>query len=112
MLLSLRRRGQLLLATCVLLGVVVGAGCGMMVEDAQAPSALAALARERGASAAAASSSNRATAGSHDTASRSQAGDGPTVRRAKSLDRADRHDKAGKYGKQYHRGKGKPGKDK
>jgi hypothetical protein len=107
MLLSLRRRGHLLLASCVLLGVVVGAGCGMMVEGAEAPGALAAPAWDRGASSVAGSSSNRAPAGSRAAASRPQAGD--VERRTGSLDRADRHDKSGKHGK-HHRGKGKRGK--
>jgi hypothetical protein len=39
MLLSLRRRGQLLLATSVLAAAVVGSGCGMLVESAETPSA-------------------------------------------------------------------------
>jgi hypothetical protein len=111
MLLSLRRRGQLLLATCALAGVFVGSGCGLLAESAQAPSALAAPAWERGSSAVAAGSSNRADSGSRAAASRSQAGEEATVTRTGSPDRADRHDKAGKQDK-HHRGKDKHGKDK
>jgi hypothetical protein len=109
MLLSLRRRGQLLLATCVLAGVVVGSGCGMLVERAQVPSAFLVPAWQHGSSAVAAGSSNRADSGSR-AASRSQAGEEATVTRTGSPDRADRHDKAGKQDKR-HRGKGKYGKD-
>jgi hypothetical protein len=112
MLLSLRRRGQLLLATCVLAGVFVGSGCGMLVESAEAPGTFAVPAWERGSSAMAASTSDRAASGSRAAASPSQAqaSDGSTARRAASPDRADRHDKADKQGKHHH-GKGKAGKD-
>jgi hypothetical protein len=109
MLLSLRRRGQLLLATCVLAGVVLGAGCGMMVEGAQAPSPFTVPAWERGASAAAGSTSDRAPSGSRTAASGSQADE--VVRPTSSPDRADRHHKAGKHGK-HHRGKTNRGKEK
>jgi hypothetical protein len=99
MLLSLRRRGQLLLATCVLAGMFVGSGCGMLVESAEAPSAFPVPAWERGSSAVAAGSSGRAPSGSRTTAPRSQAGDEATVTPTGSPDRADRHHKAGKHGK-------------
>jgi hypothetical protein len=110
MLLSLRRRGQLLLATCVLAGVFVGSGCGMLVERAEAPGAFAVPAWEAGSSAVAAGSSDRALSGSRATASGFQAGDEATVTPTGSPDRADRHHKAEKHGKQ-HREKGKRGKD-
>ena len=109
MLLSLRRRGQLLLATCVLAGVFVGSGCGMLVESAQAPSALAVPAWERGSSAVAVGSSGRAASGSPTAAARSQAGEEATMRPTGAPERADRDHKAGKQGK-HHRGKGKRGK--
>jgi hypothetical protein len=111
MLLSLRRRGQLLLATCVLAGVFVGSGCGMLVERAQAPGAFAGPAWEAGSSAVAAGSSGRAPSGSRAAASRSQAGDEATVTPTGSPDRADRHDKAEEQDK-HHWGKGKHGKGK
>ena len=110
MLLSLRRRGQLLLATCVLAGVFVGSGCGMLVERAQAPGAFAGPAWEHGLSAVAAGSSNRADSGSR-AASRSQAGQETIGTRTGAPDRADRHDKAEEQDK-HHRGKGKHGKGK
>jgi hypothetical protein len=110
MLLSLRRRGQLLLATCVLAGVFVGSGCGMLVESAEAPGAFAAPAWEAGSSAMAAGSSGRAASGSRTAASRTQAGEESTMTRAGSPQRADRHHKAGKHAK-HHRGTGKRGKD-
>jgi hypothetical protein len=110
MLLSLRRRGQLLLATCVLAGVFLGSGCGMLVESAEAPGALTVPAWERGSSPVAASSSDRAPSRTRTASSGSQAGDAPTVRRASLLERDDRHHKAGKHGKR-HRGKGEGGKD-
>jgi hypothetical protein len=110
MLLSLRRRGQLLLATCVLAGAVVGSGCGMLAESAEAPSAFPVPAWERGSSAEAAGSSGRASSGSRTAAPRSQAGDEATVTPTGSPDRADRHHKAGKHGK-HHREEGKRGKD-
>ena len=109
MLLSLRRRGQLLLATCVLAGVFVGSGCGMLVERAEAPGAFAGPAWEAG-SVVVAGSSGRAPSGSPTAASRSQASEESTVRRSGSPGRADRHHEAGKHGK-HHRGKGKRGKD-
>jgi hypothetical protein len=109
MLLSLRRRGQLLLATCVLAGVVLGSGCGMLVESAEAPTALAVPAWERGSSAVAASSSDRPPSGSRTATAPSQARD--VGRRTGSPDRADRHHKTGKHGRHDRRGKGKPGKD-
>jgi hypothetical protein len=107
MLLSLRRRGQLLLATCVLAGAFVGSGCGMLVESAEAPSAFAMPAWEAGS---AAGSSGRAPSGSRPAASRSQAGDEPTVRPTGSPERADRHHKAEKHDK-HHEGTGRRGKD-
>jgi hypothetical protein len=110
MLLSLRRRGQLLLATCVLAGVFVGSGCGMLVESVEAPGASAGPAWEAGSSALAAGSSDRAPSGSRTSASRSQAGDEATVTPTGSAERADRHHKAGKHGK-HQREKGKRGKD-
>jgi hypothetical protein len=109
MLLSLRRRGQLLLATCVLAGVFVGSGCGMLVESAGAPSALAGPAWERGSSAVAAGSSDRAPSGSRTAASRSRSGDEATAIPTGSPGRADRHHKAGKHGE--HQAKGKRGKE-
>jgi hypothetical protein len=48
MLLSLRRRGQLLLLTCALLGAVAGTSLAMMVEYAQTPSAFAVPPRSAG----------------------------------------------------------------
>ena len=68
MLLSLRRRGQLLLATCVLAGVVLGSGCGMLVQSAEVPGAFPVPAREAGSSAMAAGSSGRAPSGSRTAA--------------------------------------------
>jgi hypothetical protein len=112
MLLSLRRRGQLLLATCVLAGAFLGSGCGMLVESAQAPSAFAGPAWEAGSTAMAAGSSSRAPSGSRTAASGSQAGEASTMSRIGSPARADR-DKAGKHEKQqkHDPGKGKRGKD-
>jgi hypothetical protein len=112
MLLSLRRRGQLLLATCVLAGAFLGSGCGMLVESAQAPSAFAGPAWEAGSTAMAAGSSSRAPSGSRTDASGSQAGDKATATPIGSADRADRH-KAEKQEKQqkHDPGKGKRGKD-
>jgi hypothetical protein len=107
MLLSLRRRGQLLLATCVLAGVFVGSGCGMLVERAEAPGAFAGPPWEAGSSAVAVGSSDRAPSGSRTVASPSEARGESTVRPTGS---PDRHHKADKHGK-HHREKAKRGKD-
>jgi hypothetical protein len=115
-LLSLRRRGQLLLLTSALLGAVGGASLGMMVEHAETPSAFAAAARERAASGMAASPLSSQSSGSKATAPWSQAGEESTGRRTSVVDRADRHHKAGDgkhdRGTPADRGNGKPGKDK
>lgn len=110
MLLSLRRRGQLLLAISVLVGVVVGASLGM-VARAEPPSVLAAPARERAAPGAAASASGSPPSEARAALPRPRAGDGPSGRHTVLADRADRHQQAGKHGK-HKPGKQEPGKDK
>jgi hypothetical protein len=126
-LLSLRRRGQLLLLTCALLGVVVGSSLGMAAGSAGTLSALMAPARERGASAVAANPPTAQPSRPHATAPRAQASGAATVTRSRPAHRADRRHKAGKaektektekkHGKHHreghaHRGKGKHQKDK
>ena len=107
MLLSLRRRGQLLLLTCALLGAVAGISLGMMVEYAQTPSAFAVPPQERQASRVAASppSGPQATAPQYRADSRS------TGKRSGMADFAGRHPKAGNgkhdRGRPADRGKGK-----
>jgi hypothetical protein len=113
MLLSLRRRGQLLLVTCALLGAVTGASLGMIVERAAAPSAVTAPARARAASGVAASPPGSQAS---ESQAAGQTGDGSIGQRS-PVDRADRRDKPGKDGKHDRgtpadRGKGKPGKHK
>jgi hypothetical protein len=76
-LLSLRRRGQLLVVTSALLGAVAGAGLGMVVERAEAPSAVAAPARARGAAGLVVSQPGSHPAAPQAAAPQSQAGDGP-----------------------------------
>jgi hypothetical protein len=101
MLLSLRRRGQLLLLTCALLGAVAGTSLGMMAEYARTPSALAVPPQERGAAGVAASPPS----GSEATAPRYRADSGSVGKRTAMADRAGHHHKAGN-GK-HDRGNGK-----
>jgi hypothetical protein len=113
MLLSLRRRGQLLLVTCALLGAVTGASLGMIVERAEAPSAVTVPARAREASGVAASPPGSQAS---EFQAVGQAGDG-SIGQPNPVDRADRRHKPGKDGKHGRgtpadRGKGKPGKHK
>jgi hypothetical protein len=113
-LLSLRRRGQLLVVMSALLGAVAGAGLGMMVERAEAPSAVAAPARARGAAGLVASQPGSHPAAPQAAALQSQAGDGPAGPGAKHVDRARQvGDKPGRHGRDKHRAKGNhQGKDK
>jgi hypothetical protein len=113
-LLSLHRRGQLLVVMSALLGAVAGAGLGMMVERAKAPSAVAAPARARGAAGLVASQPGSHPAAPQAAALQSQAGDGPAGPGAKHVDRARQvGDKPGRHGRDKHRAKGNhQGKDK
>jgi hypothetical protein len=116
-LLSLRRRGQLLVVTSALLGAVAGASLGMMVERAQAQRAVAASALGLGASRVAASPPGNRAIGSQAPSVRSEAGDGPAGPGAKHVDRARQVDgksgKPGKHGRDKHRAQGNDqGKDK
>ena len=88
MLLSLRRRGQLLVVMSALLGAVAGTSLGMVVERAEAPSAVAAPARARGAAGVAASQPGSHPAAPPAAALQSQAGDGPAGPGAMHEDRA------------------------
>jgi hypothetical protein len=117
MLLSLRRRGQLLLLTCALLGAVAGTSLAMMADYAQTPSAFAVPAQERGAAGVAASP----PLGSEATPPRVRADSGSTAKRTGMADRAGHHHKAGNdkhdrgngkhdRGRPADRGTGKPGK--
>jgi hypothetical protein len=114
-LLSLRRRGQLLLVTSALVGVVAGASLGMVAESAETTGSVAVVARERGASGVAASASPSQPSGPRSTAQRSRADNGSTGKRSSLADRAGRHHKAGNgkhdRGRPADRQKGKPGKD-
>jgi hypothetical protein len=118
MLLSLRRRGQLLCLTCALLGAAAGISLAIMAEYAQTPSAFAVPARERGAAGVAASPPS----GSEATAPRYRADSGSIGKRTAMADRAGRHPKAGNgkhdrgngkhdRGRPADRGTGKPGKE-
>jgi hypothetical protein len=116
-LLSLRRRGQLLVVMSALLGAVAGTSLGMVVERAEAPSAVAAPARARGAAGVAASQPGSHPAAPPAAALQSQAGDGPAGPGAMHEDRArqvdDKPGKPGNHGRDKHRAKGNhQGKDK
>jgi hypothetical protein len=106
MLLSLRRRGQLLLLTCALVGAVAGASLAMMVEYAQTPSAFAVPARERGAAGVAASPPS----GVEATAPRLGADSGSVGKRSSMADRGGRHPKAGNDKHDRGNGKHDPGR--
>ena len=105
---SLRRRGQLLVVVGALLGALIGAALGLIVEDAQTSTAVAAPGHARGA-ALAASSPN-----SHPPASRAAgSGDGndsPGNQRAAPPGRPAKRD--GNAHKDRAGGKDKPGKGK
>jgi hypothetical protein len=116
MLLSLRRRGQLLL-TCALLGAVAGTSLGMMADYAQTPSTFAAPAQERRAAGVAANPPS----GPEATAPRYRANSRAVGKPTGMADRAGRH-KAGNgkhdrgngkhdRGRPADRGTGKPDKN-
>ena len=105
---SFRRRGQFLVVVGALLGAVIGAALGLVVEEAQTSTAVAAPGRARGAVLAVSPPS------SHPPASRA-AGSGNRTdgnepsgeQRAESLDRPDKRD--GKTHKNGDGGRDKPG---
>jgi hypothetical protein len=105
---SPRRRGQLLLVVAALLGALIGTALGLIVEDAQTSTAVAAPGPGREAALAASPPS------SHPSASRAAgSGDGndsPGNQRAESPGRPDRRD--GKAQQDRAGGKGKPSKEK
>jgi hypothetical protein len=116
-LLSLRRRGQLLLLTCALLGAFAGTSLAMMADYAQTPSALAIPEQEPREAGVAASPPS----GSEATAPRYRADSGSVGKRTAMADRAGHHHKAGNdkhdrgngkhdRGRPADRSKGKPGK--
>jgi hypothetical protein len=110
-LLSLRRRGQLLLLTCTLMGVFVGASLGMVADRPGTPSALMAPAPARQASAVAANPASGQPARPQATAPRSRTGGEAVVARNRPAHRAHRHHQNKRDHKDGH-GEGKHHKDK
>jgi hypothetical protein len=105
---SLRRRGQFLVATGALVGALIGTTLGLIVEDAQTSTAVAAPGPGRGAALAASPPT------SHPPASRAAgSGDGndpPGTQRAEPPGRPDKRD--GKAHKDRAGGKDKQSKGK
>lgn len=111
---SLRRRGQVLVVVGALLGALSGVVLGLAVEDPQAPTAVAAPSRTRGAALAAHPPSSQPTASQTAGPGDRADGDGSTSRqRTEPADRPNNgHGNAAKdgQGRQDKPGKDKPGK--
>jgi hypothetical protein len=105
---SLRRRGQLLVVVGALLGALIGAALGLIVEDAQTSTAVAAPGHARGAALAASSPNSHPPASrAAGSGNRTDGNDSSGEQRAKSPDRPDKRD--GKAYKDRKDGRDEPG---
>jgi hypothetical protein len=115
---SLRRRGQVLVVVGAMLGALIGAALGLVAEDAQTRTAVAAPGRARGAVLAVSPSSRPPASRAAGSGNRTDGNDSSGEQRAESPDRSDkRHGKTYKDRKDGRdepggRGKDKPGKGK
>jgi hypothetical protein len=114
---SLRRRGQFLVLGCALAGALIGVALGLLVEDGQAPAAVAAPGRQGGGAVAAVTTPASSPPGAAQATSAGPAAAGdepPGERRSRSADHAGKREKKAEGGdtKPGDRGKGKPAKAK
>jgi hypothetical protein len=104
---SLRRRGQVLVVVGAMLGALIGAALGLVAEDAQTRTAVAAPGRARGAVLAVSPSSHPPASRAAGSGNRTDGNDSSGEQRAESPDRPDKRD--GKAYKDRKDGRDEPG---
>lgn len=108
---SFRRRGQFLVVVGALLGALIGAALGLVVEEAQTSTAVAAPGRARGAVLAVSPPSSHPPASrAADSGNRTDGNESSGEQRAESPDRPDK--RHGNAHKDRAGGRDKPGKGK